>query len=210
MRSRRCRRWDVVPADEVRGEPGVHPVGDGGRGRVDRGRSGLADESGGWLADVNALRAAGPSTYLNLATGLPSLTDPGTDSGRVSLMFRERAFWLFGTGTRLGDLRRLDPAVRAGSEHGVPDGAVRADASEPTADADPELWDGCGSDAADASERYPDHQPEVQGAASRRRRRREGRGGRGSDDKHGSPAGDDPSSPPWPPFSSQGREERGE
>jgi hypothetical protein len=39
--------------------------------------------------------------------GLPSLVDPGTDSGRVSLQFRERAFWLFGTSTRLGDLRRL-------------------------------------------------------------------------------------------------------
>ncbi len=40
-------------------------------------------------------------------TGLASLSDPGTDSARVSLTFRERAFWLFGTGTRLGDLRRL-------------------------------------------------------------------------------------------------------
>jgi hypothetical protein len=26
---------------------------------------------------------------------------------QVDVMFRERAFWLFGTGTRLGDLRRL-------------------------------------------------------------------------------------------------------
>jgi hypothetical protein len=67
----------------------------------------LQTNAGNWLADVNALRAAGPSTYLDLATGLPPLADPGTDSGRVSLMFRERAFWLFGTGTRLGDLRRL-------------------------------------------------------------------------------------------------------
>jgi len=26
---------------------------------------------------------------------------------QIDVMFRERAFWLYGTGTRLGDLRRL-------------------------------------------------------------------------------------------------------
>jgi hypothetical protein len=41
-------------------------------------------------------------------TGLPAtLVDPGTDPARVDLLFRERAFWLFGRGHRLGDLRRL-------------------------------------------------------------------------------------------------------
>ncbi len=73
-----------------------------------------------WLADLNALRnsgctvpgvdstcALGTGQVPSQRTGLASLSDPGTDSGRVSLMFRERAFWLFGTGTRLGDLRRL-------------------------------------------------------------------------------------------------------
>ncbi|MGH7720366.1 MAG: hypothetical protein ACREON_16165 [Gemmatimonadaceae bacterium] len=39
--------------------------------------------------------------------GLPPLTDPGTLATRVDLMFRERAFWLYGTGHRHGDLRRL-------------------------------------------------------------------------------------------------------
>jgi hypothetical protein len=40
--------------------------------------------------------------------GLPAtLTDPGTDAARVDLLFRERAFWLFGRGHRVGDLRRL-------------------------------------------------------------------------------------------------------
>ncbi len=79
-----------------------------------------ATDAATWLADLNALRntgcaVSGPDTTCTLGAGqtvgqtvgLPSLTDPGTDSGRVSLMFRERAFWLFGTGTRLGDLRRL-------------------------------------------------------------------------------------------------------
>jgi hypothetical protein len=35
------------------------------------------------------------------------LTDPGTAAGRVALLFREKAFWQFGRGHRLGDLRRL-------------------------------------------------------------------------------------------------------
>jgi hypothetical protein len=39
--------------------------------------------------------------------GLPSLTDPGTDAARIDLLFRERAYWLFLTGRRLPDMRRL-------------------------------------------------------------------------------------------------------
>lgn len=39
--------------------------------------------------------------------GLAPLSDPGTTSGRVDLLFRERAFWLYFTGHRQGDLRRL-------------------------------------------------------------------------------------------------------
>ncbi len=38
---------------------------------------------------------------------LAPLTDPGTAAGRRDLLFYERAFWLYGTGHRLGDLRRL-------------------------------------------------------------------------------------------------------
>ena len=39
--------------------------------------------------------------------GLRLLTDPGTPAARIALLFRERAFWLFLTGHRQGDLRRL-------------------------------------------------------------------------------------------------------
>ncbi|MGH7665215.1 MAG: hypothetical protein ACRENI_13145 [Gemmatimonadaceae bacterium] len=38
---------------------------------------------------------------------LAPLADPGTENTRVDLMFKERAFWLYTTGHRLGDLRRL-------------------------------------------------------------------------------------------------------
>jgi hypothetical protein len=54
--------------------------------------------SGPWLATLNALRAT---------VGLSDTTDPGTATARVSLLFRERAYWLFLTGHRQGDLRRL-------------------------------------------------------------------------------------------------------
>lgn len=52
----------------------------------------------GWLGKLNGLRSG---------AGMTALADPGTAAGREDLMFRERAFWLFATGHRLGDLRRL-------------------------------------------------------------------------------------------------------
>jgi len=66
----------------------------------------------GWLATLNALRN-GPTRIQSIgtvtigATALPNLNDPGTPAARVSLLFREKAFWTFARGQRLGDLRRL-------------------------------------------------------------------------------------------------------
>lgn len=59
-----------------------------------------AELSGGgpWLATLNGLREG---------AGLAALEDPGTRDGRVRVLFEERARWLFGTGHRHGDLRRL-------------------------------------------------------------------------------------------------------
>ncbi len=65
-------------------------------------------------ADVSGLMAArfeGYDSFVpgpnNPTTELPPLTDPGSEAARVDLMFQERAFWLYTTGHRLGDLRRL-------------------------------------------------------------------------------------------------------
>ncbi|MGH7467825.1 MAG: hypothetical protein ACRENP_07525 [Longimicrobiales bacterium] len=55
----------------------------------------------GWLGILNTLRAAA------IAPAMPALADPGSYNARVDLLFRERAFWLYATGHRLGDLRRL-------------------------------------------------------------------------------------------------------
>jgi len=66
----------------------------------------------GWLATLNALRN-GPTRIPSIgtvtigATALPNLNDPGTPEARVSLLFREKAFWTFARGQRLGELRRL-------------------------------------------------------------------------------------------------------
>jgi starch-binding outer membrane protein, SusD/RagB family len=61
-----------------------------------------------FLAVHNALRAT--------VGGLAPLTDPGTDVARQGLHFREKAFWLFGRGFRLGDMRRLVRQYGRGAE----------------------------------------------------------------------------------------------
>ena len=58
-----------------------------------------AGNTAGSLATLNALRA----TF----TGLAPLAAAATEAARVDQLFRERAFSLFGRGTRTGDLRRL-------------------------------------------------------------------------------------------------------
>lgn len=51
-----------------------------------------------WVVTVNALRSP---------LGLGPLVDPGTQTAREDLFFKERAYFLWLTGHRLGDLRRL-------------------------------------------------------------------------------------------------------
>lgn len=58
----------------------------------------LHNHDGTWLTMLNGLRTP---------AGLAALADPGTDSARVDLLYHERAFWMYLTGRRLGDLRRL-------------------------------------------------------------------------------------------------------
>jgi hypothetical protein len=56
-----------------------------------------------WLDTLNFLRVGANGGV----AGLAPLVDPGTVTGREDLMFRERVFWMYLTGHRLGDLRRL-------------------------------------------------------------------------------------------------------
>jgi hypothetical protein len=77
-----------------------------------------AGNAASMMAILNALRAAPLQITASrpTATGthpgwttpvMAPLADPGTQAGRVALLFREKAFWQFGRGHRLGDLRRL-------------------------------------------------------------------------------------------------------
>jgi len=74
-----------------------------------------------WLEKLNHLRQTAWAGIQDCTSGtcgpgasgpLPDVTDPGRDAQgseapRVNLLFRERALWLFLTGHRQGDLRRL-------------------------------------------------------------------------------------------------------
>ncbi len=69
---------------------------------------------GGWLAILNALRAdvgnlmaAQIDDYGVTSPVLADLVDPGNAAARVDMLFQERALWLWGTGHRVGDSRRL-------------------------------------------------------------------------------------------------------
>jgi hypothetical protein len=64
-----------------------------------------------WAADLNALRADAGNTGVTFPDSLQTIRSDSTTGAsaaeQVDVMFRERAFWLYGTGTRQGDLRRL-------------------------------------------------------------------------------------------------------
>jgi hypothetical protein len=61
----------------------------------------------GMMAKLNALRAATQSLGAVTTPVLPALATPGSAAAAADLYFREKAFWVFGRGQRLGDLRRL-------------------------------------------------------------------------------------------------------
>jgi hypothetical protein len=98
--------------------PGTAPivVASGVEARLIEAEAALRAGSPSWLTTLNALRtsctdaatcpAPAPAGSGGVA-GLPPLSDPGSDTARVSLLFEERAHWLFLTGRRQSDLRRL-------------------------------------------------------------------------------------------------------
>jgi len=78
------------------------PLADGVEARLIEAEAQLqAGNRSGMTTTLNDLRQAFPDF------GLGNLGTPGTQSEAVDLLFSERAFWLFATGHRLGDMRRL-------------------------------------------------------------------------------------------------------
>lgn len=92
--------------------PGTSPitVADWIEARLIRAEAALqAKDYTAWLTQLNTLRET--ATVPGQTIPLADTADPGqvngSDSARVSLLFHERAYWLFVTGHRQGDLRRL-------------------------------------------------------------------------------------------------------
>lgn len=75
------------------------PLATGVEARLIEAEAALQAGGAGYLTILNDLRATVP--------GLAPLTDPGTEDGRVDQLFKERAYWMWLTSHRLGDLRRL-------------------------------------------------------------------------------------------------------
>jgi hypothetical protein len=85
------------------------PVADGIEARLIEAEAQLqAGNTSGMTTTLNALRQAFPDL------GLGSLADPATPADAVDILFIERAFWLYATGHRLGDMRRLVRPVSQG------------------------------------------------------------------------------------------------
>ncbi len=90
------------------------PVADGIEARLIEAEAALqAGDIPTFLTKLNDLRAS---------IGMSPVSDPGTDAGRVDLLFKERAYWLWQTAHRLGDLRRLIRQYGRNSENVFPTG----------------------------------------------------------------------------------------
>jgi hypothetical protein len=66
-----------------------------------------APDIAGMMTILNQLRADRPKIGNFTPGTMTPLATPATQDAAVSLFFREKAFWTFGRGQRLGDLRRL-------------------------------------------------------------------------------------------------------
>lgn len=95
------------------------PLASGVEARLIEAEAQLAAGSTAWLTTLNTLRSQAATLIPLLYPAIPDalkttfpqtlapLTDPVTPAARVDLIFRERALWMYMTGHRLGDLRRL-------------------------------------------------------------------------------------------------------
>jgi hypothetical protein len=67
-----------------------------------------ASDIPGMMSILNALRASSPTIAATKIPVMPAIaTTPATKDAAIDLLFREKAFWTFGRGQRLPDLRRL-------------------------------------------------------------------------------------------------------
>lgn len=67
-----------------------------------------AGDYAGMMITLNALRTSGQMIGAFAVPAMPALTTtPSSKATGADLLFREKAFWQFGRGVRMDDLRRL-------------------------------------------------------------------------------------------------------
>jgi hypothetical protein len=81
-----------------------------------------AGDFAGMTTILNALRTAPPNIGPVTPAAMPALTAPTSKDAAVDLFFREKAFWQFGRGQRLSDMRRLIRQYGRNSESVFPTG----------------------------------------------------------------------------------------
>ena len=97
----------------------------------------LRGDTTGYLGIVNVLRGTPPSYILagvqwsqvpttppTTLAPMAALAKPASDTAAVNQLFNERARWLWGTGHRLNDMRRLERAAGVRGGYGRPDTLV--------------------------------------------------------------------------------------
>jgi hypothetical protein len=82
-----------------------------------------ANDIAGMMTILNALRAAPQRLSSTLQTPvMAALPTPANQEAATNLYFREKAFWVFGRGQRLGDMRRLIRQYNRDAESVFPSG----------------------------------------------------------------------------------------
>jgi hypothetical protein len=66
-----------------------------------------ANDIPGMMTILNGIRTTSRTLGEHVVPAMAALATPATQAAATDLLFREKAFWQFARGTRLGDLRRL-------------------------------------------------------------------------------------------------------
>ena len=82
-----------------------------------------ANDIPGMMTILNALRTAPPAIGVYQPAAMTPLATPATQDAATTLFFREKAFWTFGRGQRLNDLRRLMRQYKRTEDNVFPTGA---------------------------------------------------------------------------------------
>jgi len=126
-------------AAEVTTELSGIPVrlADGLEARLIQAEAALVAGDGSWLTTLNTLRstcvgAAACAPIPGLTdSSLPALSDPGTPETRLDTLMKERAMWLYLTGHREGDLRRMARIYNRDPDTLWPTGTINGPAYPP-------------------------------------------------------------------------------